>query len=188
MQITYYVAVSIDGFIATVDGSVDWLSQVEISPEEMGYDTFFATVDGLVMGRKTFEQVLSFGEWPYGAKPCWVMTRQLTELPLAPKPASIMASRGNPNQIVENAQALGVHHLWLVGGGQIASVFQNHRLISHYDICILPIILGQGIPLFANSMDLECLTLTGNYPSKSGAVRLTYQAMEIDHSLEDTQR
>ena len=170
------MAISLDGFIATADGSVDWLSQIEISPEEMGYDDFFATVDALVMGRKTFEQVLSFGEWPYGSKPCWVMTHRLADLPVDPEQAAIIATDKRPTQIVEEAQSRDMKHLWLVGGGQIASAFQDSHLISHYDICVLPILMGQGISLFANAVDLKQLTLTGNYPCESGAVRLTYHA------------
>ena len=74
MKVTYYVASSLDGYIAKEDGDVSWLEELNISMEETGYDEFYATVDALVMGRNTYEMIISFGQWPYGAKPVWVCT------------------------------------------------------------------------------------------------------------------
>ncbi|MBC8400257.1 MAG: dihydrofolate reductase, partial [Candidatus Marinimicrobia bacterium] len=74
MKITYYVAASIDGFIARSDGSVDWLEQVNQSDEDFSYTAFYNSVDALVMGRVTYEQVLSFGDWLYPDKPTFILT------------------------------------------------------------------------------------------------------------------
>ena len=81
-HIVLYIATSVDGYIATADGSVDWLSEVNDSDEDYGYDQFYAGVDALVMGSKTYEQVLTFGDWPYPDKPVYVMSqRQLQARP-----------------------------------------------------------------------------------------------------------
>ena len=72
MKITYYVASSLDGYIAREDGYVSWLDGLGISPEEAGYEEFYSTVDALVMGRKTYDMINSFGQWPYGDKAVWV--------------------------------------------------------------------------------------------------------------------
>jgi len=74
MKITYYVASSLDGYIAKEDGDVSWLEQLNIPMEETGYDEFYSTVDAIVMGRNTYKMIVSFGQWPYGDKPGWVCT------------------------------------------------------------------------------------------------------------------
>lgn len=74
MKSTYYVASSLDGYIAKEDGDVSWLDDLGVSPEESGYEEFYSTVDALVMGRKTYDKLHKFGSWPYGDKPTWVCT------------------------------------------------------------------------------------------------------------------
>lgn len=74
MKITYYVASSLDGYIAKEDGDVSWLDDLGISLEESGYEEFYSTVDALVMGRNTYDVVSAFGSWPYGDSPTWACT------------------------------------------------------------------------------------------------------------------
>ena len=76
IEIVYYVACSLDGFIATRDAGVDWLSTVEAEGEDYGYREFFDGVDAMLMGSRTYEQVLGFGQWPYGDKRCVVFSQR----------------------------------------------------------------------------------------------------------------
>jgi dihydrofolate reductase len=154
-RISYYVATSLDGFIAKPDGCIDWLSCVAMTGEDYGYAEFFQSTDGLLMGRTTFEHIQRIGPWPYEDKPCWVWAHRSLES----KPVSVMATTAAPIAIVETAQDQGVDHLWLVGGGKLAAAFQAERLITAYIVSIIPIVLGSGIPLFDNSGFEEHLEL-----------------------------
>ena len=173
-KITYYVATSLDGFIAKPDGSVDWLSCVEAEGEDYGYANFFDSIDGLLMGRATFEQIMNFGRWPYGNKPCWVWTHHDIES----SPSSVVATAESPRAIVAAAQDQGLNHLWLVGGGKLAAAFQAERLISTYIISIIPVVLGRGVPLFDGSQSTGRLILKESRPYKSGLVQLIYSRSE----------
>ena len=169
-QVTYYVASSIDGFIAKADGGVDWLSCVEVDGEDYGYAEFFGSVDGLIMGRTTFDQIQGFGRWPYEDKPCWVWTRHSIDS----KSPTAVATAKSPVDVVEEASKQGLNHLWLVGGGRVAGAFEAGQLISTYIISVIPILLGDGIPLISGCK-LPCnLHLSESRSYKSGLVQLTY--------------
>ena len=169
-NISYYIAASLDGFIATNEGGVDWLDCVEVEGEDYGYAQFFESVDGLLMGRATYDLAKSFGQWPYGDKPCWVWTHR----PLTAEEPAIVATAESPQAIIAAAQTQGLKHLWLVGGGKLAAMFQAEHLISQYIISLIPAFLGSGIPLFASSERLKYLELKDSRSFKSGLVQLTY--------------
>ncbi|MEL6327006.1 MAG: dihydrofolate reductase family protein [Cyanobacteria bacterium J06626_23] len=149
MKVTYYVASSLDGYIAKADGDVSWLDNLGISMAETGYGDFFSTVDALVMGRKTYEFVYEYGSWPYGDKPTWVCRRNA----IAPIEGCNLKNAAEPLGVVAEANALGVGHLWLVGGGVLASALIQNRLLTHVSISQMPILLGGGIRLFADLPD-----------------------------------
>jgi len=169
-EVTYYVASSLDGFIAKSDGGIDWLSCVEVEGEDYGYSEFFDSVDGLLMGRATFDQVQGFGPWPYGDKPCWVWTRRAIDS----KPSSAVATAQSPAEIVGEASKQGLNRLWLVGGGRFAGAFEVERLISTYIISIIPVLLGDGVPVISGHGSFERLDLTESRAYESGLVQLTY--------------
>ena len=75
VEIVYYVAASLDGFIATADGGIDWLRPFENTGEDYGYGEFYASIEAVLMGRKTYEKSLEFPEWPYSGKPYWVLSK-----------------------------------------------------------------------------------------------------------------
>lgn len=170
MKITYYAASSLDGYIAKEDGDVSWLEELDISMEETGYDEFFSTVDALVMGRKTYEMIVSFGQWPYGDKPVWVCSSK-----------SINAIDGcnlqngkTPLDVCNEAQALGLNHMWLVGGGKLAASFLEEKLLTHLSISQMPIILGGGIRLIShlqNHIKIERISME---PHKSGFTQMDF--------------
>lgn len=146
MKVTYYAAISTDGFIAGPDGDVSWLDELEIDAADTGYDTFFASVDGLVMGRNTYDFVYNYGLWPYGAKPTWIATgRKLNSME-----GAVLRQSECPATIVRQARQMGLQHLWLVGGGKLASSFLQQELLTDLSLSQMPVELGDGIPLFSD--------------------------------------
>ena len=146
MKVTYLAATSADGFIAKEDGNVAWLEELNVAPEETGLTEFFESIDGLVMGRKTYDFVFDHGSWPYGNKVTWVCTSTQIE-PIAG--ANLKVVEGI-DEVENGALEEGVKHLWLVGGGQLASAMLERGMITHVSISEFPIALGRGIPLFAS--------------------------------------
>jgi dihydrofolate reductase len=144
MNASVFIATSLDGFIARANGAIDWLPPG--GGEEHGYDAFIATVDALVIGRNTFETVLTFGTWPYGEKPVFVLTTR--PLPV-PTPAGAVLERmsGDPREIVSQLALRGVRHIYVDGGITIQR-FLRAGLIQRLIITRIPVLLGDGIPLF----------------------------------------
>jgi dihydrofolate reductase len=147
MQASVFIATSMDGFIAREDGGLDWLSAAEAADSggNHGYDAFIATVDALVIGRKTYETVLGFDQWPYGARPVFALSTH----PLAPAPAGAVVERlsGAPEEIVSGLGARGFRHVYVDGGITIQR-FLRAGLIQRLIINRIPVLLGSGIPLF----------------------------------------
>ncbi|MGY5858410.1 MAG: dihydrofolate reductase family protein [Candidatus Thorarchaeota archaeon] len=141
-----YIATSLDGFIAIIDGGIDWLNEIP-NPEgsDYGYAEFMNGIDALVMGRKSFEKVLSFGVWPYD-KPVFVLSRRKVNIPeeLADK---VKITSGSPKEIVVQLAELGYQNLYIDGGVTIQG-FLDADLIDEMIITRVPILLGNGIPLF----------------------------------------
>jgi dihydrofolate reductase len=144
MKASVFIATSLDGFIAREDGSLDWLPPGGGEPH--GYDEFMATVDALVIGRKTFETVLAFDDWPYGRKPVIVLSSKPNAL-VAPAGAVCEMMAGTPQEIVARLAERGMHHLYIDGGVTIQR-FLEAGLIQRMIITRIPILLGSGIPLF----------------------------------------
>src|SRR3954451_10100579 len=113
MKASVFIATSLDGFIARQDGSLDWLPADGGEPH--GYDEFMATVDAIVIGRKTFETVLSFDQWPYARTPVVVLSSQLSELKV-PAGAQCDLMSGDPAEIVARLATRGMKHLYIDGG------------------------------------------------------------------------
>ena len=143
MRASVFVGTSLDGFIARRDGALDFLDAGGSEPH--GYDEFMATVDALVMGRNTFELVLSFGQWPFGAKPVFVLSSR----PLAAAPPGVTVERlsGSPAEITALLQGRGFQHLYLDGGLTIQR-FLEAGLIQRIIVTRVPVLIGGGVPLF----------------------------------------
>jgi dihydrofolate reductase len=146
MKITYYVATSSDGFIARENGDVSWLDAMNIDMTDAGYDDFFKSIYGLVMGRKTYDFIFNYGSWPYEDKPTWICTSSEIEI-LEGANLKIVKK---PEDILKDAEPIGLKHLWLVGGGKLASSFLENGLLTHLWISEMPINLESGIPLFSD--------------------------------------
>ena len=144
MKGSVFIATSLDGFIAREDGGLDWLPADGGEPH--GYDEFIATVDAIVMGRKTFEIVLGFDPWPYGPKPVIVLSGNPRRL-RAPKGVACEFMSGSPQEIVDRLAQRGMKHLYIDGGVTIQR-FLAAGLIQRMIITRIPVLLGSGIPLF----------------------------------------
>lgn len=144
MNATIYVARSLDGFIARKDGAVDWLDGYD---EDHGFAAFMNTVDVLVMGRHTYETVLSFDVgWPYGDKPVVVLSSRTVAI-ADEIAATVSSMSGRPESIVAALADQGASHLY-VDGGNTAQRFLSAGLITQIIITTVPVLLGSGIPLF----------------------------------------
>ncbi len=148
MNVTYYVASSLDGFIARPDGDVSWLDTLNIDQTNTGYEQFYATVDGIVMGRNTYDFIVKHGAWPYQDKPTWVCSQREFD---AMEGCNLQPGRSVSDTLTQ-ARALNIQHLWLVGGGLLAASFIRQQALTHLSISQMPIVLGRGLPLFG---DLE---------------------------------
>jgi|SRR5438105_15583351 len=171
VEVIYYVATSLDGYIATSDGGVEWLGQFRASEDDDSAGEFYASVDALLLGSHTYEFALKLGRWPSPDKPSWVFTSRRLRL-LDP---SITLTSQSPGEVIELLGSRSLHRAWLMGGGKLAASFHAAHLISRYMITVLPIVLGSGIPVFApHASPLGRLRLVEAKPFKSGVVQLTY--------------
>ena len=148
-KVILYIAMSLDGYIARKDGSVDWLDEDE-EEEETGYLDFYKTIDTIVMGRKTYEQVMSFGDWVYKGKKNYVLTSN-----------KVGIKENSDVEIVDEDTAAFINKLklesksniWLLGGAETVNVFLDEELIDEFRIAVIPVILGEGIRLFTSSKE-----------------------------------
>jgi dihydrofolate reductase len=143
VKASVFIGTSVDGFIARTNGDLDFLPPGGGEPH--GYDEFLATVDALLIGRKTFETVLTFDTWPYGEKPVFVLSTR----PLAPSPIGAVVERmtGAPAEIVSQLAARGIEHAYVDGGITIQRFLQA-GLIQRLIITRVPVLIGSGISLF----------------------------------------
>lgn len=172
-RIKLYIATSLDGFIAREDGSIDWLTEYDNNPEtDYGYSEFYASIGTVLMGRKTYEQVLGFGDWPYGEKKSYVFTRQKEPLHLEKNVEFISGDIGKfVRQLKENTE----EDIWLVGGSQLIKAFLEENLVEDFIVFVVPIILGSGIPLF-DRIGKEIRLRTGKVERyENGLVRVEYE-------------
>ncbi|MGS0673722.1 dihydrofolate reductase family protein [Shewanella sp. 30m-9] len=142
-----YIATSLDGFIADRNNKIDWLHDIP-NPDgsDLGFSDFMTGVDALIMGRNTLEIVLSFGiDWPY-TKPVFVLSHTLTALPDALE-GKVFLVNGPLNEVLKQVKAQGYNNLYIDGGKTIQSFLQED-LIDELIITTIPILLGEGIPLF----------------------------------------
>jgi len=170
MKTTYYVASSLDGYIAKEDGDVSWLENLDISMEDAGYEEFYSTVDALVMGRKTYEMIVSFGQWPYGEKPVWVCSSSK----IAPMDGCNLQVGNTPEEVCQAGHKMNVKHLWVVGGGSLISSFIEKKLLTNISLSLMPIILGSGIKLFGDMPSPIKIIKESHKPHESGMVQLEY--------------
>ena len=171
-EVIYYVATSLDGYIATADGGVEWLSRFHAAGEDHGAGELQASVDALLLGSHTYEFALNLGQWPSPDKLSCLFTRR--KLPILHP--SITLTAQTPREVVALLASRGLRRAWLMGGGKLAASFHADRLISRYSISVFPVLLGSGIPLFApHASPPDALRLVSAKPYKSGIVQVVYE-------------
>lgn len=174
-KVSVFVATSLDGFIARKNGSIDWLDQANAKVplgEDGGFSAFMASIDVVVMGRNTFDQVQSFGQWPYGEKSLVVLTkRPLTITPELQKTVSL--SQESPKALLARLAHEGAQHIYVDGGLTIQS-FLAADLIDELVITLVPIILGEGKPLVGPLKNDVVLKLLATKTFDFGFVQLKY--------------
>ncbi|WP_118135262.1 dihydrofolate reductase family protein [Oceanicella sp. SM1341] len=171
-----FIATSLDGFIARTDGSIDWLEPVQNPEEDYGFAAFAAGMDGVVMGRATFETVLGFGEWPY-EQPVIVLSRSLRDVAVPEGLEGRLSFRAaTPEAVFAGLARRGWSRVW-VDGGQVVQSFLREGLIEEITVSRIPVLLGEGIPLFGSlpaDIRLEHLE-TRAFPS--GLVQSRYRCV-----------
>ncbi len=142
-----FIATSLDGFIARPDGDIGWLHEIDAAGEDHGYDAMLESVDGLVMGRRTFDKVLSFEAWPY-TKPVIVLSRTIDggDVPAALR-ERVRLKQAEPQALMAELDRNGWRRVY-VDGGQVIQSFLREGLIETMQIARIPRLIGQGVPLF----------------------------------------
>ncbi len=169
-----FIATSLDGFVARPDHRLDWLLKRDSTGEDHGYDRFIAGMDGLVMGRTSFEKVLSFDPWPYSL-PVTVMSRSLDQASI-PEPLrdSVQLSRQTPEDLMHSLGERGCRRVY-VDGGLLVQSFLRAGLIAEMTVTLIPVLIGEGRRLFGptdRDIDLE---LVDTRRFASGMVQIHYR-------------
>ena len=171
MTISVFVGTSLDGFIARANGDLDFLPPGGGEPH--GYDEFIASVDAIVIGRKTFEKILTLGPWPYGDKRVVVLSSRSIDLSAA-RGGVVERMAGPPAEIVSQLAASGAHHLYVDGGITIQG-FLRAGLIQRLIITRMHVLIGEGIPLFGTVPHDIRLSHVATRQYASGLVTSEYQ-------------
>jgi dihydrofolate reductase len=176
-MVVCYVAQSLDGFIADEDGGLDWLPTPKPG-NDYEYHSFYQSVDAVLLGRKTYEQSLTFDVWPHADKPVRVFTHKLsTNVDKLPPNVSWVTQR--PKDVVSDLYSKDCKRLWLVGGSELIASFRQDNLIDEYIITTIPVLLGNGIPLFQETLGKrEFLCCTRSKRFADGVVQSSF--MRVD--------
>jgi dihydrofolate reductase len=177
-RFSVFIAVSLDGFIARPNGAIDWLTEPgeATESEDYGYKEFMGSVDALVMGRNTYELVLTFNEWPYAGKRVVVLSSGFPRIP-DHLSASVECMSCSPAELALRLSENGVRTVY-VDGGKTIQGFLKAGLIDEMTITRIPILLGDGIPLFGKlDRDIRFQHIVTK-SFRSGFVQSRYQAVD----------
>lgn len=169
-QISLYISVALDGYIARADGAIDWLTRIDDIDTDYGYDSYYSTVDALFMGSATFELIQSFGSWPYADKPVFVFTRRS----LSCGERNVFFVAGNPEQLLRSQGCSRFGKVWLVGGSTLIASCLKRGIIDEYILTVLPVVLGHGLRLFSSPVPEQWLSLASCRQYERGVLQLHY--------------
>jgi dihydrofolate reductase len=181
-RVQYYAAATLDGFIADPGDGIEWLTGYrgsyggqDAEPMKGSYDEFYDGIGALVMGSTTYEWVLEHvSEWPYSGKPTWVLSSR--ELPQPPGDGEVKVVDGAvPDLYEEMVAAAGDRALWVIGGGNVASQFADEGLLDEVLVTVVPVVLGEGKPLFDRQLPGGPMQLIGTRTWDTGMVELRYE-------------
>jgi dihydrofolate reductase len=168
-RVQLYVATSLDGYIASPEGNIDWLEQFDT--EDDGYETFMESVGTLIMGRTTYDKILTFGQWAYGDRETYVITHRTEEQPSTP---NTLFYSGDLEELIDNIHSKQTKNIWLVGGAETVKQFLELDLLNDILVHTMPILLGKGISLFPQMDRSTLLKLERSQQFASGAVMMHY--------------
>lgn len=175
-KVILYIATSIDHYIAKKDGDTTWLHSPEltIENEDYGYQALMDSIDTTLMGNKTYEQIMSFDiPFPYPNTTNYVFTRNKEKKDTK----QVTFVRENIEAFVKELKAKEGKDIWLIGGGQINTILINSGLVDELILSLIPIVLGEGIPLFSQEMKTKKLLLNTSKVYTSGLVQLKYSLL-----------
>ena len=173
-KVKLYIAASIDGFIARKDGALDWLYALP-NPNSIdhGYESFLTTIDTVILGRNTYEEILGFDvEWPYPACSAYVLTSNAT-LSVGTPNTQVITSLDHKE--LDNIKKKSEKNIWVIGGGLLITHLLNMKAIDEMIISIIPTVLGDGIPLFPNHPKETIFSLLKAESFETGVVNLHYE-------------
>lgn len=172
-RVVVYIAQSLDGYIASEDDDISWLSMVEAPGEDYGYGAFIEGVDTVIMGRRTYEKVKDFGEhFIHEGRKCYVISKSIVG-----SDRNVEYYGGTLRELVERLKSQPGRDIFVDGGGETIRSLRDEGLIDDYVVSIIPIMLGRGIRLFPET-DKEMrsvLILKDCRAFPSGLVQLSYQ-------------
>lgn len=173
-SVILYIAMSLDGYIARPDGDIGWLSAVEQQGEDYGYSSFIADVDTVILGRKTYDKVLSFGiPFPHADKECYVITRKER-----PNEGSITFYHGDLSTLMRDLKSRDGKNIFVDGGAEVVNEMIKQGLIDEYIISIIPVLIGDGIRLFNNGRPEQFLQCVSAKHFPSGLVQMHFRSKE----------
>lgn len=173
-KIKLFIASSIDGYIADENDNIDWLTQYP-NPDgvDYGYNDFFKTIDKVIIGRTTYEEILSFGiEWPYQNCTTYVVTTSKNYTTSTPNTKVINTIN---KQFIEDLKNSTQKDCWIVGGGKLITSFLDFNAIDEMTISLIPIMIGKGKKLFNNSTIHQVFNLVNSKQFDTGVINLTYK-------------
>ncbi len=174
--LSLFIAMSLDGYIAGRNDDIDFLSMVEEPGEDYGYSEFTQSIDTVVMGRKTYEKVLSFGlEFPHRNRKCYVFSSSRTGTD-----DNVEFYSGPPDKLIEKIRGGTGKGIYCDGGANLVQQMINLDLMDQYIISIIPVILGSGIRLFEEASATIKLKLMYSRSYPSGLVQLCYRRKPQD--------
>jgi dihydrofolate reductase len=175
-RIQYFVASSLDGFIATTSDDLAWLLQFDgFEGGKESYESFMDGVGCVVMGGETFAWLMEHepGNWPYPATPCYVFTRHEHA---APPGSDITFVRGDVREFIGDLKAdAGEKNVWMVGGGNLAAQFADAGLLDELIVSVIPVVLGEGKRLLPLEGPTPPLELIASRTMGRGIVELRYR-------------
>ncbi len=171
-KVILYTAASIDGFIARENGAVDWL-ETPADGADYGYADFYKTIDTTIMGYKTYEQILSFGDFPYPDKKNYVFTRK--QRSTQPYVEFVNADVADLINQLKNEKGADI---WLVGGGDLNAAVLKAGLLDEIWLYVMPIALGSGIPLFTTGNMTSRFSLEKSEVLSGSVVHCLYKAIK----------
>lgn len=166
--IIYFVATSLDGFIARPDGAIDWL----FHDQDYGFTEFLSGIDAVIMGRKTYEQPLTYGEAPFKEKEHFIFSRTLESCEVG------TVVRTTVDEFVRDERMKVGKGIWLIGGGELAGDFFSAEAVDRLVVFIHPVLIHRGLPFASGVLADVKLRLIGTHAFETGLVRMEYEVVK----------